>query len=44
MPHVQRAANGLDYAVRDLSQAEFGRHEMRLAEHDAQHRPKYPKG
>jgi adenosylhomocysteinase len=34
MPHVQRAANGLDYAVRDLSQAEFGRHEMRLAEHE----------
>ena len=34
MPQHQRAANGLDFAVRDLSLAEFGRHEMRLAEHE----------
>ena len=34
MPQLQRAANGLDFAVADLSLAEFGRHEMRLAEHE----------
>ena len=34
MPQLQRAANGLDYAVADLGLAEFGRHEMRLAEHE----------
>ena len=34
MPQLQRAANGLDFAVADLGLAEFGRHEMRLAEHE----------
>ena len=34
MPQLQRAANGLDFAVADLALAEFGRHEMRLAEHE----------
>ncbi len=34
MPTLSTAANGLTYAVRDLSLAEFGRHEIRLAEHE----------
>ncbi len=34
MPTVTTAANGLQYTVRDLSLAEFGRHEMRMAEHE----------
>ena len=34
MPSVTTAANGLEYAVADISLAEFGRHEMRLAEHE----------
>ena len=34
MPQLQRAANGLEYAVADLGLAEFGRHEMRLAGED----------
>ncbi len=34
MPTVTTAANGLQYAVQDLSLAEFGRHEIRLAEHE----------
>ncbi|WP_153506407.1 adenosylhomocysteinase [Cumulibacter manganitolerans] len=31
---VERAANGLEYKVADLSLAEFGRNEIRLAEHE----------
>ncbi|GAB3296913.1 adenosylhomocysteinase [Epidermidibacterium keratini] len=31
---VDKAANGLEYKVRDLSLAEFGRNEIRLAEHE----------
>ena len=31
---VEVAANGLEYKVRDLSLAEFGRNEIRLAEHE----------
>ena len=31
---VDRAANGLEYKVADLSLAEFGRNEIRLAEHE----------
>ncbi|MHB0928139.1 MAG: adenosylhomocysteinase [Candidatus Nanopelagicales bacterium] len=34
MPAITTAPNGLQYAVRDLSLAEFGRHEMRLAENE----------
>jgi len=34
MPSITTAANGLEYAVRDIALAEFGRHEMRLAEHE----------
>ena len=34
MPSITTAANGLQYAVSDLSLAEFGRHEIRLAEHE----------
>jgi adenosylhomocysteinase len=34
MPSITTAANGLEFAVRDLALAEFGRHEMRLAEHE----------
>ena len=34
MPTLSTADNGLTYAVRDLALAEFGRHEIRLAEHE----------
>ena len=34
MSSITTASNGLQYAVRDLSLAEFGRHEIRLAEHE----------
>ncbi len=34
MPTLSTADNGLTYAVHDLTLAEFGRHEIRLAEHE----------
>ena len=34
MPTVDKAKNGLDYKVADLSLADFGRKELRLAEHE----------
>ena len=34
MPSMTTAPNGLEYAVLDLGLAEFGRHEMRLAENE----------
>ena len=34
MPSITTAPNGLEYAVLDLGLAEFGRHEMRLAENE----------
>ncbi len=34
LPTVERAKNGLQYKVADLTQAELGRKELRLAEHE----------
>jgi len=34
MPSITTADNGLEYAVHDIALATFGRHEMRLAEHE----------